>query len=69
VWPSAAVSLDDRFDQPAKFLLPQFGSLTRRLKLSSSKAAGSAATEAYPWGTSQGGARLRTKLEGSFSRR
>jgi hypothetical protein len=41
----------------------------RRLKLPSSKAAGSEATEAYHRGTSQGDARLRTKLEGSFSRR
>jgi len=36
-------------------------------KRPSSKAAGSEATEAYPRGTSQGDARLRTKLAGFFS--
>ena len=32
-----------------------------------SKAAGSPATEAYPWGTLQGDGRLRTPLTGFFS--
>jgi hypothetical protein len=32
-----------------------------------SKAAGSSATEAYPWGTSQGDGRLRTPLGDIFS--
>ncbi len=50
-------------------MTPQLASSKRRLKLSSNKAAGSTATEAYLRGTSQGDARLRTKLEGSFSRR
>jgi hypothetical protein len=36
-------------------------------KRPSSKAAGSSATEAYPWGTLQGDERLRTKLAGFFS--
>ena len=36
-------------------------------KSPSSKAAGSSATEAYPWGTLQGDERLRTKLAGFFS--
>ena len=36
-------------------------------KWPSSKAAGSAATEAYPGGTSQGAVRPRTKLEPAFS--
>ncbi len=39
----------------------------RLLKISASKAAGSVTTEAYPCGTSQGGTRTRTKLEGIFS--
>src|SRR4029079_10587945 len=37
------------------------------LKKPASKAAGSSATEAYPWGTLQGDVRLRTKLGGIFS--
>jgi len=36
-------------------------------KSSSSKAAGSSATEAYPWGTLQGDGRLRTPLADFFS--
>ncbi|HXC66925.1 MAG TPA: hypothetical protein VN638_05850 [Nitrospiraceae bacterium] len=37
------------------------------LKKPASKAEGSSATEAYPWGTLQGDGRLRTKLAGFFS--
>jgi len=37
------------------------------LKTLSSKAAGSGATESYPLGTSQGGARQRTQLAGFFN--
>jgi hypothetical protein len=37
------------------------------LKNPASKAAGSSATEAYPWGTLQGDGRLRTPLAGFFS--
>jgi len=40
---------------------------SRLFKTASSKAAGSTATEAYPQGTSQGGGRLRTPLEGVFN--
>ena len=51
----------------------KLGSLSQRLqrllKISSSKAAGSGATEAYRCGTSQGGTRLRTTLEEIFSSR
>lgn len=36
-------------------------------KTLSSKPAGSAATESYPLGTSQGGARLTTQLAGLFN--
>ena len=39
----------------------------RMLKKPASKAEGSSATEAYPWGTLQGDGRLRTKLAGFFS--
>lgn len=35
--------------------------------MTSSKAAGSSATEAYPWGTLQGDGRLRTTLGVIFS--
>lgn len=37
------------------------------LKKAFSKAAGSSATEAYPWGTLQGDERLRTTLAVFFS--
>jgi hypothetical protein len=37
------------------------------LKKAVSKAAGSLATEAYPWGTLQGDGRLRTTLTDFFS--
>ena len=46
-----------------------FLGLLRLLKISAGKAAESGTTEAYPCGTSQGGTRLRTKLEGIFSSR
>ncbi len=36
------------------------------IKTPCNKAAGSAATEAYPWGTSQGDVRLITQLDGVF---
>ncbi|MBU6434844.1 MAG: hypothetical protein KJS98_16175, partial [Nitrospirae bacterium] len=46
-----------------------FQGLQRLLKISASKAGGSGTTEAYPCGTSQGDARLRTQLEGIISSR
>ena len=42
-------------------------SFRRMLKKAVSKAAGSLATEAYPWGTVQGDGRLRTTLTDFFS--
>jgi len=41
-------------------------SFRRMLKKAVSKAAGSLATEAYPWGTLQGDGRLRTTLTDFF---
>jgi len=46
---------------------PQAHTLAGCSKRPSSKAAGSPATEAYPWGTLQGYGRLRTLLEDFFS--
>ena len=48
-------------------VVPQEDTLAGCSKCHPSKAAGSSATEAYPWGTLQGDGRLRTPLGAIFS--